>query len=565
MKSALSTLRVVPLGGLGEIGMNCMAIEYQDEMLIVDCGLLFPDLEEFGIDYVIPAFDYILERREKLKAYIITHGHEDHMGALCFAFNHGLAAPVYTTEFASRLIRQRFDEWGLLDELEIKLMTPGKKVSFKHFQLEPCPVNHSIVEALAIAIDTPIGKILHTGDFKIDAEPYFGNTTDLNFFKKLGDEGVLLMLSDSTNVERHSDNPSEKTVHDNLLREFTRVQGMTIVTMFSSNVARVGQVFDIARKLGKKVVLAGRSVDQNVRFAGELKYIKKAEDIVVPIEAVDDHDRTKMIIIASGSQGEFRSALRRIAMGEHRYIRIQKGDEVLMSSRFIPGNELAINRVINELYRQGAEVLYESSHQIHTSGHASRPELERMLKAVRPKFFVPIHGEYRHLVHHGALARECGVAAKNVVVAINGSVMELSADALTVVEQREESGQLIDQSGAIVPKEVLKQRRKLAENGMVVSAFGIDFEKGRLTLGPRVHSYGILQEEDGQFLSEEAVELVEDFIKRNRGKLQPARLLEAIRIELRRYYFDQTGKRPVTIPVAIDDRHHSVRQGGKKE
>lgn len=419
----MSKIKVIPLGGLGEIGMNCLILEYEEEIIVVDCGLLFSDLDHFGVEYIIPDFTYLTERKDKVKAFVITHGHEDHIGALPFALKAGVRAPVYCSSFTSLLIRERLKDHGLENKVDLRVFKMGERLDLGHFKVVPVSVNHSIVDSAALFIDTPEGKIIHTGDFKIDPTPFYGQGIDLDLFSKAGDEGVLLLLSDSTNVERHEHSMSESIIYQKFEQLFAAAEGLTIVSMFASNVGRMGQVFDLAQKLGKKIALSGRGMEQNVRLSMEAGYLKGGASHVIPLGDLEKYSRKEVIVLSTGSQGEYRSSLIRIAQNEHPVISLQQGDVVLMSSKFIPGNEKAIGRMINNLFKQGAEVLYEAVHDIHVSGHATRPELKEMLMRVRPRFFVPIHGEYRHLVHHSDLAKEAGVEPENVVLAVNGDVL----------------------------------------------------------------------------------------------------------------------------------------------
>ncbi|MDR3608903.1 MAG: ribonuclease J [Oligoflexia bacterium] len=553
-----SSLRIIPLGGLGEIGMNCMVLEYEDEILIVDCGLLFSDLSHFGVEFVIPDFTYLRERKDKVKAIIATHGHEDHIGAIPFLLKAGISPPIHASNFTTLMLRERLKEYGLEDRVTLRPFKPGESFSFKHFKVKTVSVNHSIVDAAALIIDTPVGKIIHTGDFKIDPTPFFGQTIDLQAFGKAGDDGVLLLMSDSTNVERHEHTISESVIYQKFEQLFAAAQGLTVVSMFASNVARMAQVLEIAEKAGKRVALAGRSMEQNVRLGAEVGYIKNAANVLIRLEDIDAYPRDKVIVLSTGSQGEYRSALIRIANGEHGQIKLQEGDLVLMSSKFIPGNEKAIGRMINSLFKQGAEVLYEAVHDIHTSGHATRPELQQMIELTRPKFFLPIHGEYRHMVHHAKLARETKVAAENVLVATNGAVLELTKDSFRLVEQMEEPRVLVEgREGNEMSRLVLKDRRQIGEKGIVFSLMVRNIETRRIISGPEIITRGLAHEDREGFLIEEAKKICmkklaayENDLRRT-GEPQMD-IQEEIRIELRRFFFANTGKKPVVLPMILD-------------
>jgi ribonuclease J len=553
----LSELKIVPLGGLGEIGMNCMILEYEEEILVIDCGILFSDLDHFGVEFVIPDFTYLKERKDKVKGFLITHGHEDHIGALAFAWKAGIHAPVYASPFSSLLIRERIKEHGLLDRMEIRTFEIGSKILFKHFKVQTVSVNHSIVDSAALIIDTPIGKVIHTGDFKIDPTPFYGNTLDLNIFAQAGEEKPLLLLSDSTNVERHEHSLSESVILQKFEQLFASAQGLTIVSMFASNVSRMGQIFDLAGKLNKKIVLAGRSMEQNVRLGMEAGYLKGADKRVISIDDLGQYPRNQVIVISTGSQGEHRSALIRIATGEHSQIHLEKGDLVLMSSKFIPGNEKAIGRMINHLFKQGAEVLYEAVHDIHVSGHATRPELKEMLQAVRPQFFIPIHGEYRHLVHHAALAKETGVPADNVLIAVNGDVIQLTASSCKIVDHLEENRVLVEgREGNDISKLVLRERRQMGEKGVVFSLLVRNAESLKIIAGPEIITKGLAHENREGWLIEESKKLVKKIIIEYGTDIEKHRpqtdLQETIRIALRRFFFQNTGKKPIVLPIILD-------------
>lgn len=557
VNAPLNGLRILPLGGLGEIGMNCMVLEWQDEIVVVDCGLLFSDLDQFGVEFVIPDFTYLVERKEKVKAILLTHGHEDHVGALPFLIKSGIRAPLYASQFTSLLIRERLKEHGLLDRVDLRTFQMGEEFGTKHFKVKTVPVNHSIVDSAAMIIDTPVGKVIHTGDFKIDPTPYIGKMIDLHSFGKAGESGVLLLMSDSTNVERCEHSMSESVIYQSFEHLFAAVEGLTLVSMFASNVARMSQVIDLAKKMDKKVALAGRTMEQNVRLGTELGYIKDAADVVIPIDEIEDHPRNEVIVLSTGSQGEHRSALIRVSNGEHGQIKLRPGDKVLMSSKFIPGNEKAIGRMINNLFKQGADVLYEAVHDIHVSGHATKPELKRMIELCKPKFFLPIHGEYRHLVHHAALAREAGVPADHVLIATNGDVLEVTKDRFRKVDRIDEPRVLVEgREGSDISRIVLKERRQMGEKGIVFALMVRNVETRRIMSGPEIICKGLTDEAKESFLVEEAKNLVRRIIIKyeeeiRRGDLQ-IDLQESVRVELRRFFNANVGKKPIVMPMILD-------------
>lgn len=550
-------IRVVPIGGLGEIGMNCMVIESKDSMILVDCGLLFSELDHFGVQFVVPNFSYVLERKDKLKGILLTHGHEDHIGALSFAHKAGVQAPLYASPFTSLLIRERLTESGIFDRVELRTFKPGESFKVGDFNIETASVNHSIVDACALVIGTPAGKIIHTGDFRIDPSPHFGKPLDLDFFRKHGDDGVLLLLSDSTNVERHEHSHPENLIQKAFESLFDQGDGLTIVTLFASNVARMSQAFESAKKAGKKVALLGRSMDQNARLAAECGHLKGVEGTLIGLDQIGRFPRDQVIVLSTGCQGEFTSALTRIAWGEHREITLEKGDRVIFSSSFIPGNEVSISRLINQLFKQGADVVYESIEEIHVSGHATRPELKKMLEAVRPKFFVPVHGEYRHLVHHARLAREAGVLESNALVASNGDVLSVTPDSMERVARIEETKILIeDRDANELPREVVRDRRKLAETGVIFAFVVREKESLKVLSPPEIITKGVVSESLEGWLLEEAKErlkdVIHDYSVQVRKGAYGADLTEMIRLDLRQFFRINLDKKPVIVPVVMD-------------
>jgi ribonuclease J len=550
-------LRIIPLGGLGEIGMNCMVLESDEEILVVDCGLMFSDLDHFGVEFVIPDFNYLRERKEKVKGILITHGHEDHVGALAFLHKSGVHAPIYASTFSSLLIRERMKEHALEDRIDLRTFKMGEEIQFKDFKVKTVSVNHSIIDSAALIIDTPAGKVIHTGDFKMDATPFFGKMIDLHAFGKAGEEGVLLLMSDSTNVERHEHSMSESVIYQKFEQLFAAAEGLTIVSMFASNVGRMGQVFDIAKKLDRKIVLSGRSMEQNVRLGTEAGYLKDAYSVVIDAADIKKYPREKILVLSTGSQGEHRASLIRIANGEHPIIQLQKGDTVLMSSKFIPGNEKAIGRMINSLFKQGAEVLYEAVHDIHVSGHATRPELKKMIEITKPKFFLPIHGEYRHLVHHAKVAEEAGVKPENILVATNGAVMDVTPDSFQITEKLEENRVLVEgREGNDITKLVLKDRRQMGEKGIVFSLLVRNLETKRIIAGPEIIAKGLASEQNEPWLLAEAKKLVQKIIVSYEEDVAAggARidLQETIRVELRRFFNANIGKKPTVLPMILD-------------
>jgi ribonuclease J len=550
-------ITITPYGGLGEIGMNCMLIESENSAILIDCGLMFSELDHFGVEFVIPNFSHLLTKKDKIRAIFATHGHEDHIGALSFALRAGIRAPVYSSQFTSLMIRERLRETGILEATELKVMNPGSKLDFGDFKVTAASVNHSIIDSYALFIDTPIGKIIHTGDFKMDASPYFGDVMDKNDFEKAGEEGVLLLMSDSTNVERDHHALQDEHIAERFEELFKKAEGLILISMFSSNVGRMANIFEIARKMGKKIALTGRSMEQNVRLAHERGVISFDSSLFVPIDEIRRYNRNDLIVMSTGCQGEPRSALNRIAHDEHAHVKLDQGDLVILSSSQIPGNEVSISKLINELFKCGAEILYDSIEDVHTSGHATKPELKKMLEMVKPKFFLPIHGEYRHLVHHADLAEETGVKSENICIAQNGDVVELSPDTIEITDEVTELRVLVaDRSGTEITKSLLKDRRRLAETGVVFCLMTREKDSGKILSKPEVIAKGLINESLESWLVGESVKVIEEQILRYKQDLKNGvknkDFAEEVRIEVRRFIERNTGKKPTVIPLIMD-------------
>jgi ribonuclease J len=548
---------ITPYGGLGEIGMNCMLIETDTSAIMIDCGLMFSDLDHFGVEFIIPNFANLLQKKDKIKAIFITHGHEDHIGALGFAIKAGIRAPIYASQFTTLMLRERLRESGLLDSISLNVLSAGAPTSAGDITVTAASVNHSIIDAFALFIDTPAGKIVHTGDFKLDASPYLGDVFAWNEFKKIGDEGVLLLLSDSTNVERDHHALQDEGIKENLEQLFAKAEGLILVSLFSSNVGRMANVFDLAKKMGKKIALTGRSMEQNVRLAHERGAIKLDSSAMISLDQIDHYDRNKVVVLSTGCQGEPRSALNRIAHAEHSQISVGEGDVIILSSSQIPGNEVAISKLINDLFRQGADVLYDAIEDVHTSGHATRPELKRMIEMIKPKFFIPIHGEYRHLVLHARLAEETNVKTENIMVVQNGEVVEITPESLQIIDEVKELRILLEnRDGTEITRGLLKERRKLAELGVVFCLLSREKDSGRILSKPEVIARGLTNEAMEPYLIEEAVKVVENEIVEYKkdlrhGVIDPE-FSEKIRVALRRFFDRNIGKKPTVIPMILD-------------
>ena len=538
------TLRVVPLGGLGEIGMNFMVYECGDEAIIVDCGMMFPDAATLGVDVIVPDMTYVFDNASKFKAIFLTHGHEDHIGAVPFLVER-LKIPVYGMPLTLGFVADKLEEFGI-DGIELRAIMPREVVEAGAFQVEALRVTHSIVDAIGLAIRTPAGTIIHTGDFKIDHTPIDLKPTDLARFAAYGEEGVLLLLSDSTNALVPGHCPSERTVGGALDRVFSSAKGRIIVTSFASHIHRVQQVIDLARKFRRRVLLVGRSIVDNIETAERLGYVRFPREQRAPSADIDASD---LVIMTTGTQGEPSSALARMAVGEHRQIRIERGDTVIISARTIPGNERAVAHLIDNLYRQGAEVISHEQPDIHVSGHACQEELKLMFSVTKPRFFIPMHGTLRHLIHHGRLGEQMGVPHGAVIT--NGQVAEIAGDSLRVLEERVPHGKVfVDSESEEVPDVVIRDRQHLAEDGFVIIVVAIDSE-GKLVRDPEIVTRGLVHVDASQdILDEVRSELVGMFAESPREELKDPELLqERMRALLKRYFRKTMGRRPLILPV----------------
>ncbi len=547
-------LKIIPLGGLGEIGLNMMVIEYGDTMVVIDAGLMFPEDYMLGVDYVIPDMTYILQNRARFKAIVITHAHEDHIGALPYLFKE-VNVPVYGTPFALGIIRSKFEEHGLSGALGLlNRIGPGDSLEIGPFTFAFMRVNHSVVDGVGIALHTPEGLIIHTGDFKISDSTIEGMQTDVDAFTRYGDMGVLALLSDSTNVERKGRTPSDEHVSNTLKTLVQDSPGRVIVALFASNVSRIQQIVNILQSGPRKVIFNGRSIELSVRIAKELNLLKIPSGMELSIDDIDAYPDDEILIMTTGSQGEPMSALARMSSGMHKQIKARENDTVILSSKFIPGNEKAIAKIINNLFRKGANVIYETISDIHVSGHAFRDELVMMMEMTRPTYFIPIHGEYRHLVHHARLAESAGIGKEHVLLAENGDIIEFSGGDATLHGKVGTSRVLVDGKGiGDVGRLVLKERRVLSEEGMVVINIIIDEETGFIIFGPEIVSKGFVFETETGHILEDAkciiLEIIDDISDMpNRAEVLRRRLPGALR-----EYFNYTiRRRPVILPFILE-------------
>lgn len=538
------TLRIIPLGGLGEIGMNCMVYEYEAEAIVVDCGMMFPDAATLGVDVIVPDMTYIFENASKFRAVFLTHGHEDHIGAVPFLVER-LNIPVYGMPLTLGFVRDKLEEFAI-DEIELRGLRPRDVVEIGPFRIEAIRVTHSIVDSLGLAIRTPSGTIIHTGDFKIDHTPIDSQPADIARFAAYGEEGVLALMSDSTNALVAGHCPSERTVGGAFDRIFTSAKGRIIVTTFASHIHRVQQVIDAARKSNRKVLMIGRSLVDNIETAERLGYLRFPREVRASSAEIDPRE---LVIMTTGTQGEPTSALSRMAIGEHKQIEIQPGDTVVISARTIPGNERAVAHVIDHLYRRGAEVISHEQPDVHVSGHACEEELKLMLNVTRPKYFIPIHGTLRHLIHHARLAQSVGVP--HGVVITNGQVAEIEGDGIRVLEERVPNGKVfIDAEAEEVPEVVVRDRQHLAEDGFVIVVVAID-SSGKLIRDPEIITRGIVHVDASQdILDELRRQLVGMFDESESDELRDSDLLqEKMRALLKRYFRKTMGRRPLILPV----------------
>lgn len=543
-------LTVCPLGGLGEIGLNCMLFSTEENVVVVDCGLLFPDNALFGVDVAIPRFDHILALKDRLKAIVLTHGHEDHIGALPWLLPY-INVPVYGSKFTLGLVENKLQEHNLIDYVDLREVKAHDRVQFGDLFFNFFPVCHSIVEGFALGIETPVGRIVHTGDFKIDRNPLDGRGTDLDSIKQFSNQGITLLLSDSTNIEQDGYALTERDIKGSMRNIFEEADGRILVTLFSSHIQRMQEIFDLAAETGRKVGISGRSLARNIELARDLGQIRISASAIVEIEDLPYYNDNEIVLLVTGSQGEPLAALSRLSTGEHRQINIHKGDLILMSSRFIPGNTKAITRVINRLYKLGAEVLHEKKHGIHASGHAHKEELRTMLETVKPKYFIPVHGEYRHLVKHARLAVETGVAPEKALVIEDGEPITFLTHGIRIEDVIPVQCTLVDGKGVgDVGQSVIKERQLLAGEGLVIVSIVIDVNTGEIIRGPEVTSKGFVFEQQYSHVLEDAKCIILDVFE-NIPPGQTVKLKERIRSALRRFFRKILGRDPVVIPLII--------------
>jgi ribonuclease J len=548
------TLTAIPLGGLGEFGMNMMVLRFGDDIIVVDAGMMFPESELLGVDLVIPDISYLKQNRSSVRAIVLTHGHEDHIGALPYILR-DLNVPVYGTRFTLALVKKRLDEAGLLGSTTLREVIPGRLVEIGPFELEFISVTHSTVDCTAIAIRTPVGVIIHTGDFKIDQTPVGGAPFDLHTFAKYGNEGVLALFSDSTNVERPGFTPSERAIVPRIEELCRSAPRRVILSCFASSIHRIQQVIDIGTRVNRKIAFVGRSMVDNVEIAHSLELLRIPDGMVVRPQDIRGFDPKRIIILASGSQAEPMSSLSRIAVDNHRFVSVDENDSVILSARIIPGNEKSIFRMLDHMFRRRALVYYDNSNgTIHVSGHASQEEQKLMLQLVKPKYFIPVHGEYRHLFRHAALAHQLGAVSEEILLIENGQSIEFTEDG---ARRRDPvpAGRVLVDSGSLeeIEEVVIRDRKHLSEDGVVVPIIAIDKHTGKLESHMEIVTRGLMSDNGTELIAGARLVIMKTVEESNaEEKSDWGVIKEKIRVDLKRYINKQTSKRPLILPVILE-------------
>jgi ribonuclease J len=554
LSTPLKSLFAIPLGGLGEFGMNMMALQYGDDIIVIDAGMMFPETELLGVDLVIPDIAYLKQNRANVRAIILTHGHEDHIGALQYILR-DLNVPIYGTRFTLALVKKRLEEAGLLETTALREVFPSRRIEIRSFEIEFIPVTHSTIDCAALAIRTPLGVIIHTGDFKIDQTPVDDWAFDLHTFAKYGQEGVLALFSDSTNVERPGFTQSERAVVPRIEDLCRTAPRRVVLSCFASSIHRIQQVIDVAARVNRKVAFVGRSMVDNVEIAHELGYLRIPDGMVVRPQDIRAFDPKRLIILASGSQAEPMSSLSRIAVDNHRFVSVEEQDSVILSARIIPGNEKAIFRMLDHMFRRRALVYYDnSSGPIHVSGHASQEEQKLLLQLVKPRYFIPVHGEYRHLFRHAALAHQLGAVSGEILLLEDGQRIEFTEEG---AYRREPvpAGRVLVDSGSLeeIEEVVVRDRRHLSEDGVVVTIIAIDKHTGRLESHPEVVTRGMFSDNGTELLAGARDIVLNTINNSNPEEMADWSVIkEKIRIDLKRYINKHTSKRPLILPVILE-------------
>ncbi len=547
----ISKLKIIPLGGLGEIGKNMTAFEFGGDIIVVDCGMGFPDEDMYGVDMVLPDISYLKANASRVRGIIITHGHEDHIGAVPYVLKE-LDVPIYTMPLTAALIELKLEEHDLLYNTQIFTKKVGSSFRLGAFTIEFINVNHSIPDAVALAIGTPLGTVIHTGDFKIDVTPIQGSMMDLARLGQLGNEGVLALLSDSTNVEKPGYSASERKVGASFNKLFMGCDKRIIITTFASNVHRLQQIIDVAAKYGRKVAITGRSMENVLHVASVLGYVKIPENVMVDLEKVNSLPHEKTVIISTGSQGEAMSALYRMAFSEHKQIKVDAGDRVIISASAIPGNETMISRVIDELFHKGAEVIYDRNTDLHVSGHASQEEQKMVLALTKPKYFIPVHGEYRMLVKHAELGRMMGVKPQNIVIAENGKVIEISKKGIRCEETVQAGAVMLDGSGTSeVGSVVMRDRHRLAEDGMIVVVLPYSSDDRKLLSEPEIITRGFIYVKEAEAMMDELKRVTLESVAacEEQRVTDWTAIKNRVKSNLSGYLYKTTRRSPMILPV----------------
>jgi ribonuclease J len=553
----IGTLSVIPLGGVEEIGLNMTLFQYEDDILVVDAGLMFPEEDMLGVDFVIPDFSYALDNKEKLRGLVLTHGHEDHTGAIPFflkELNLPHPFPIYGTALTLALVKEKLKEYEI-NNVQLIPVKPRDIVKLGVFEIEFIRVTHSIVDGVGLGIKTPLGNIVHTGDFKLDPTPVDGELMDFHKFSEYGEIGTLLMLSDSTNAEKGGFTFSEKEVRRSFEDIFSKAKGRIIIATFASNIHRIQQVIDVAVQYGRYITICGKSMVANAQIALDLGYLKIPANTWIRLEKLKDIPDDRIVVLTTGSQGEPMSVLSRIAIDEHKHIKIKKGDTVILSAKMIPGNERSIGKIINHLMKRGADVIYERVSEIHVSGHASKEELKLMINMVRPKYFMPIHGEYRHLKYHARLAEKSGIPVENIFLMENGDILEFTSSG-AVKNGKVTSGRIfIDGKGiGDVHDIVLRDRRRLAHDGIVIILVGIERLTKRIVSGPEIISRGfIFEDASAEIINEVRDLMTQTLLNLEDDVISDISLIQAkLRSTLKRYLKNTMDRRPLIMPIIVE-------------
>jgi ribonuclease J len=549
-----NVLEIIPLGGIGEFGMNCMAVRYEDEMIVIDAGMGFPEESVYGVDVCVPDFDFLEQYRENITAIILTHGHEDHLGALPYILKK-FNVPVYASHFTVGLAERKLEEHDLLGDTLIHRVEPRQVVELGPFAIEFIRASHSLVDCFSLAIKTPVGTIVHTGDYKVDETPVIGEPIDLRTLRSYGQEGVLALLSDSTNATVPGRTPSERAVIPAFEEIFGEAKGRIIVAAFASSIHRLQIVLDIAQQFNRKVCVLGRSMQKNVEIADELGYLDIPDGLLVSLNETKRMDDDEVVFLVTGSQGEPRAALSQMATQSYKGMTIEEGDTVVLSARIIPGNERAISRLIGYIYKRGANIIEEKRRLVHVSGHASQEDIKIMTEAVRPKFVIPIHGEYRMLFRHKEYVKNhLGYAEENIILIENGDVLELDGERAVVVDKREVKRTFIDDTGfEEIDSETVRQRKQLAYDGVVTLVVTINEETGALEAPPEIIARGLLGGDGSNGFIKDAQKAVAKAVESSplSERHDTSVLKEVVRLGLKRFIQKQTGAKPVIMPVIV--------------